>query len=567
MALYESLRLGYPIGSLLFLSSKEVGEKLSPRAFHGVGSKAANSKDFESLVLDGQQRITAGLSIKYGLEDVAGSEFYIDLKFVSDLIKKNEINIDDDDEIQRFTDSLDLEDYPYLVAKKSCKVRQNHFFEKDAKLIWTAFFSSEKSDLLDELIDKATDFEKKIYRRVIRKHLAPNFNIQVPVITLDNSFDMKGVARVFTTINTTGKLLTSFELVVAMLYPFGIQLEDDVSKFKQQYQYYCNMDKNGIILLQVIALLSGNSPKKSDLPDTIDAVSYKKYAEEAAILLNESGKFLTEHLGVGLDQTGRFVPYDAIFAPLAVVYKKYKQVISGKGSTEEANQRRKLQKWFIGSALVQEYQEGVHNKQGNHAIQMIEWLGDDQLEPKWLKDAYVTPKTKLATPSGAIGKLFICLLNSMSPKDPINNQNIGFGAGKAQSEVHHIYPTKWADKGLKDFRKGKDSVNLALNCMILSSDTNRDWLNFSPFDQVQKSAEAQPKGSNIAFNRYSQQLVNDEAFKILNSPAPRVKDFEDFIDARFAALVKYLRDFNVKDLSGGETDDVDPDEPSISEHD
>ncbi|MGM8061033.1 DUF262 domain-containing protein [Vogesella indigofera] len=79
ISLYNSLRLNYPIGSLLFLTS-DAGAKLDPRAFYGAGPKANSNAIQESLVLDGQQRITAGLSIYYGLEDDGNRGFYIDCK-------------------------------------------------------------------------------------------------------------------------------------------------------------------------------------------------------------------------------------------------------------------------------------------------------------------------------------------------------------------------------------------------------------------------------------------------------------------------------------------------------
>ena len=54
--LFDSLRQRYPIGSLLFLGGE--GSDLSPRTFHG-GASGAPKVPTESLVLDGQQRLTA----------------------------------------------------------------------------------------------------------------------------------------------------------------------------------------------------------------------------------------------------------------------------------------------------------------------------------------------------------------------------------------------------------------------------------------------------------------------------------------------------------------------------
>src|SRR5690606_1995795 len=132
----------------------------------------------------------------------------------------------------------------------------------------------EKQAVLDDLLDGSDKRERGIVRKVVRPHLAPNTDIQVPVIELGSDFDLASISKVFSTINSSGKLLTSFELVVAILYPHEITLEDDVDNFKQKYRYYANMDKNGEVLLQVVAMLSGRSPKKADLPKNIEPEHY-----------------------------------------------------------------------------------------------------------------------------------------------------------------------------------------------------------------------------------------------------------------------------------------------------
>src|SRR6185312_3444819 len=73
--LFDSLRLGYPIGG--FLHIKQNGNvELSPRGFVGALDEAdARTPDF--LVLDGQQRITAGLELFYGRGD---RHYFLDLK-------------------------------------------------------------------------------------------------------------------------------------------------------------------------------------------------------------------------------------------------------------------------------------------------------------------------------------------------------------------------------------------------------------------------------------------------------------------------------------------------------
>lgn len=555
MSLYESLRLGYPIGSFLFLTSDE-GQKLGPRAFHGAGQMASGHPDSESLVLDGQQRITAGISIYYGLNDVDGSEYYIDCRQIDALLKERKVNVDDEDQVKKFCKELDLED-SYLVAKPRKLDRKAHFAKSD--LLWTALLTDERATELDELLDSSDKRRKDVVRKVVRAHLRPNANIQVPVIELGKEFDLAAISKVFSTINSTGKLLTPFELVVAILYPHEIRLEDDVEEFKSTFRYYGNMDKNGEILLQVIALLSGKSPKKADLPKTIDPVMYKTHAKAAATQLNSAGEFLSSSMGVGLDVTDKLIPYDALFAPLAIVYDRLTK--KGFNNAEMGVAKQKLRRWFVASAIDQRYQEGVHNKQENDVQEIESWI-DGGPVPKWVESTVATPAVKHASPSGAIGKVFLCLINSQQPKDPIQNTVIGFRDGATSSQIHHIFPTRWAPKGIADFKKDRMETNVALNTMFLSTETNSDWLNFDPLTQVGQAEKA--LGSSASTSAFSSQMISATAIESLKKPAKLVADYEAFLEARYRSFVEKLLEFDIQS-SSQQSELIELDEPSIVE--
>jgi uncharacterized protein with ParB-like and HNH nuclease domain len=75
MLLLDSLRQGFPIGSFLFLQANPLID-LSPREFKGSAPGAAMGAA-EELVLDGQQRITAGLELFFGS---GSNHYFIDIK-------------------------------------------------------------------------------------------------------------------------------------------------------------------------------------------------------------------------------------------------------------------------------------------------------------------------------------------------------------------------------------------------------------------------------------------------------------------------------------------------------
>ncbi|WP_211828656.1 GmrSD restriction endonuclease domain-containing protein [Kistimonas asteriae] len=560
MSLYDSLRLGFPIGSFLFLTSND-GSKLGPRSFYGAGNKAAHKEECESLILDGQQRITAGLSILYGLDDAEGSEYYIDIKKVDALLKERKVNIEDEIAVKEFCDELEIDD-GYLTAKKRRKDRLEHFHK--SKLLWTPLLTGQFENTLDELTDDIADKrDKNIIRKVVKKHLRPKSNLQVPVIEPGNEFDLSSISKVFTTINTSGKLLTPFELVVAILYPHDVKLEDDIIEFKSKYGFYNNIDKNGELLLQVVALLAGRSPKKSDLPKNIDHTAYEMYGEKAAQQLDAVGEFLTSSLGLGLDVTDKLVPYDAIFAPMALAFDFISQNITDQ--VEIASAKSKLRTWFVASSIMQRYQEGVHNKQSRDLEDIKKWiLGGDREKPKWIKDAYISKQIKAASPNGAIGKLFHCLINSKKPEDPLQREPIGFGDGLHSTQIHHVFPTRWAPKGLKGYTKSDTEINLALNTMFLFSKTNGHWLNFPPNNQLKNSVNSVGSQS-AAYKIYKTQLFNDKSLEIISKNEMSVDDYDNFIEERYCEFVQIVSEYGVQEVKSKDSDLVEFESPSVVE--
>ncbi|UQB80121.1 hypothetical protein KI429_12870 [Pseudomonas shirazica] len=131
------------------------------------------------------------------------------------------------------------------------------------------------------------------------------------------------------------------------------------------------------------------------------------------------------------------VPYDAIYAPMALALKEINRR-NFKG-LERTNAEKKLARWYVGSALSQRYQEGVHNKQVRDYEDFKLWLDDDLSSPSWITEVAI-PRLLRHSPNGAIGKLIRGFINARSPKDPVSSNGIGFRSGAFQTEKHHIFP-------------------------------------------------------------------------------------------------------------------------------
>lgn len=552
--LFDSLRQRYPIGSLLFLGGE--GADLSPRTFQGSVPDAQKAVT-ESLVLDGQQRLTAGVHLFHG---TGARQYFLDLTSLRGLVAEAKLDLKNKTETQKFAASLDTED-AYLVAREA--VADPRALLIDNHLLATSILADSPSlnQALLDYVKKYSDSEPLLFMLV-----SPYFSMTnlepVPFVTIDAGTQLEAISRIFTTLNTTGQLLTPFELVVAILYPKGIHLVQEYRDLCQIGKYFPNMDLTGEILLQTIAMLAGADPKKANLPRTIKPEIWTQHYEAAFDALEDLGAFLTNELGAGLDvKDASLAPYDAIYAPMACVYRAFKaKKLKG---TDEAAAKRKLEQWYVGSALSQRYQEGVHNKQRRDYADFMLWLDKDDATPVWLKDVQV-PILNRASFEGAVGRLVQSLINSRDARDPLTNNKVGFRQGASPTEKHHLFPTKYLST-IPEWDKKQDSGDVIANLMFVERETNRTWINQNPADHITQALKGAIKEPALR-GFYQAQFIEDKAFELLKKPKKAKADFLEFLELRQSTIRKFIGDRFGFPLNNVEIqEDLDEEEQIIEE--
>lgn len=548
--LYDSLRLRYPIGSFLFLAGS--GEKLSPKVFNGHAAKALdNTTTF--LVLDGQQRLTSGIHLFYAS---GKRQYFLDLNKIDELIKDADIDIEDEQSVYDFCRSIDYEE-GYLVSKQSVNDPRSLLITNH--LLCTSILTS-KVSLQVASLDYIKSYPNKtdLIYRVIVPHFALSETDSVPHIDIDERTSISAISRIFTTLNTTGQMLTPFELVVASLFPAKIDLQKEVASYREEGRYYPQMDSTGEILLQTIAMLAGVDQKKSNLPKNINSQNYIQHKATAFKALEGLGQFLTDNMGCGLDVTGGLVPYDAIYAPMAKAYLHVENKgISGPDLAETHN---KLSLWFAASSLTQRYQEGVHNKQTRDFREVVAWI-DGGGKPQWIADA-TTPSLLNKSFDGAIGKFIQCCINQHEPRDPVvTAHRIGYRSNANPTEKHHIYPSKFVHH-LKGWDKKSDSANTLLNMMFVDRQTNKRWLNADPKNHINEALQNLTEPQLLGV--YQKQFISPEAFALLRSPEKTKDEFADFLNTRQSTIRAWiLAEFGIPPQQSGT--DADDDELALEE--
>jgi hypothetical protein len=520
--LFDSLRQRFPIGALLFMErNPDIG--IVPRPFEGTAEILETTVP-SAFVLDGQQRITSGLAIYYGL---GASQYYLDLQQLWKLAGEQTVDFSKAVSVQAFLDDLEPDD-GYCVGRMR---RSDPLALIERHLLYTGVLHDTFAtrDLLRRYTDKFPD-RTAFIDGVIRDSFRLGADVHVPVTRVEKNRPVEAVSRIFATLNTTGQPLNSFELVVAILYPAGIRLRTDIQENRELFPHYANMDRTGEVFLQTIAMLDGKPPKKSQLPKTIKPEAYLKYRNDSVDLLERLGVFLTERLGVGLDQTNSLIPYDSIFAPMALVLKRLNEL--GLKSADKTIAERKLQKWFVASALANRYQEGVHNKQDRDRREVEAWIESegDSMQPSWITELKI-PRLTSDGPDGAIGRLMRCLINLRKPIDPVTEHAVGYRPGAVVSAKHHIWPTRWCDKYMKGGWSKADTSDLALNITMVSQETNIRWVNADPANQLQEIRTAHTSELTMA-QTLTAHFLDKTCVEIMRRPDKTKDDFQSFLVAR-----------------------------------
>jgi len=563
MNLFDSIRMGFPVGAFLIAATNQ-GLELGKRHFRF--SNPEEDKEPQTLVLDGQQRLTAGIQLLIGESEEQLTHYFVSVpkvrenftEFCASESVTFEDGLDDDTVVDKFLAQLTTDD-GYIVAKPGKAKLSSRF--RDEGLIHTPLlfkphnkrYEAHKEEFLAQ-----NSHQKKLLINVIEYGMKIDSGPSVPQIVIPAKQGVEAVSRIFSTLNTSGKVLTPFELVVAILYPKGVDLKADVEAGAEGLVYYPNMDPSREIVLQTAVLLEGHDPKKAGLPKTLTADIWKQNKERSFNALEAVGKFLSENLDMPLQKTSVYTPYDSIFAPLAFAWDQAK--VGGiTNAVERSEAFRKLRKFVVGSTLTQRYQEGVHNKQKSDAFRLVEWLQGEanKNEPVWLKEA-VIPSLKDKSPKGAIGKLMLMLLSRNSPKDPITDEPVAL---HAEGEDHHIFPTNFVSD-LSGWNKSQHSSNLALNIMRTGKATNKEFSNVDPVRQIIKS-EKSSSSPATHLKCYNDQLISEQALAIIRRENKGVSDYETFLSERERSFVEYIKnEFGMAHSYDYEVDEVDNDEVS-----
>jgi len=543
--LFDSLRSGFPLGSLL-LAGAETFNQAKP--FQGAETTDTSKSKF--FVLDGQQRLTAGIQLfKPNLES-QNTFYFIDIVKVQKLLKEwadiEGKNVDDDSDIDEFGAKHLEADDSYLVGKVNVKDPWGFFVSR--KLLFTPYLLKENDNRWDErkeeYLEKHPEDKKLI--QVIQSlfRSKKDYNPSLGAIIVDEE-DPRTLSRIFATLNSTGIPLSSFEITVSEMWGEGVRLLDDIEAISHLVENYDTLDPNKTNILQLALMLAGQNHKKANLPKELSAPIWNKFKDDASEALNKASEFLIEDCGCPVDHTLSFIPYEPALLPIAFVLWKSKEL-----KLDTTQTIKILQRYFFDSALTTRYTEGVHNKQSQDAKHLILALKDKSPDIVFDNFDRLFSGAVSISRTGAPGKAALCFFNKQKPIDPLTGKNVYLGA--QNSNVHHIFPQKL----LGDWGIDKRKINGVTNLMLVSFDTNRRFTNHPPHVQID-ICKNEYADCESALNR---QFITSDCVEILRRPNPSRADFDEFIGLRGKAIDAALAaqlSINVKESADDGTEEID----------
>ncbi|MCD4523719.1 DUF262 domain-containing protein [Nocardioides sp. cx-173] len=495
---------GHPLGVVMLLKAGNDQIRFKPRPVEGA--KVPDGAVAESLLLDGQQRLTSltqALTAD-GVVDTMDSRgkrmsrrYYVDI----DLALEGEDRMDEavlslpGDGVERTNFGKDI----VRDVSTSEKEREQGLFP--FRLL---FGGADTVTWLFALEDKeeASQFHAQV--------IQPANTYNIPAIELDNSTSKSAVATVFEKVNTGGLSLNVFELLTATFagdktyfdkHGTDFRLNDDWKETQAKFASYPVLaGLENTDFLQALTLLATRKRNLADTGSRPPAISAKRedvlkltlddYLEWVGPL-REAFIWASDFLADRHIFDTRFLPYAKQLVPLAAI-----RVVMGHDA-DLLGPRKRIVRWFWCGILGELYGSAIETRFVRDLEQVPAWArGDvDAPTPNTINDAtFVESRLhSLRTRLAAAYKGIYALLLDHKARDWMEDKALD----KVQYvnlavDIHHIFPQKWCNEnGIDD--EHRESI---VNKTAISAVTNRTIGGAAPsayLQVIEKKAQISPE--------------------------------------------------------------------------
>lgn len=552
-SLIASVSQSFPIGAVMTLENGGTDVRFKARLIEGVNVQDASTEP-ETLILDGQQRLTAlfqSLMSGQGVytRDTKGQKdrryYYLDmqkciltgndreeavLSFGADLQLRNfrgEVTLDLSKPENAYANDM----FPVPQLFNSADWRHGYYSHWD--------FNSEKIELFDK-------FEREVIKRFEQ--------YDVPVIRLNKETPKEAVCLVFEKVNTRGVTLTVFELLTATFAVSDFHLREDWAKREEHLREHPVLEAlESVSFLRAITLLttansgSAVSCARRDIL-RLEVQDYENWANLAEEGFAKAARFLHRQKIFN----AKDLPYQSQIVPLAAILAHLGEV----GETEGAQQ--KITQWYWCGVFGEMYASATDTRLANDFTQVTAWVREDETSGTGVRESQNEPRTIREANFHANRILELRTRNSAAYKGVhallMREGCLDFRTGESiesqtffddNIDIHHIFPKSWCQKqGIET-----SVSNSIVNKTALAARTNRKIGGCAPsryLCTLQQDAQ-------IDRNRMDEILSSHR----IPVDALRTDAFEEFFNGRKEELLKLIAEAMGKPVFRDEDDNSD----------
>ena len=539
-SLIASVSQSFPIGAVMTLETGHPDVCFKPRPIKGVDLTQIQ-KEPETLILDGQQRLTAlfqSLMSKQGVYtlDTRGKEhyryYYLDMEqCIKDEINREEAVLSCRKDLLRLQSTRgEIDLTPDAQEDLVTKEYDNAVFP-----IHRIFDANDWGDGYKKHWDD-DPLKKNLFNQFDRKVIKCFESYDVPVIRLKKDTTREAVCLVFEKVNTRGVTLTVFELLTATFAASDFLLREDWEKRDARLKESPVLeDVDSTHFLRALTLLATNSNPNTPISCTrreilrLPVSDYKKLAGQVEAGFKEAARFLHSQKIFN----ARDLPYPTQLVPLTAIFADLDGEI-------EPSMKAKIVQWYWCGVFGEMYGASTDTRFANDFSEVTAWVKGEPDVPRTIREANFQENRllELRTRNSAAYKgIFALLMHNDGCRDFRTGETIELQRFFNDNiDIHHIFPKRWCEKENID----KDIYNSIINKTALSSHTNR-MIGGKPPSEYLKNFEQHPQ-VELPLISETNSLDMDEIFKshLICPSALRADDFERFFEARKEALLEAI---------------------------
>ncbi len=538
-----SLSKAYPMGAIMCLNCGGDEIRLKYRTFESVG---ASTEDAETLVLDGQQRLTSLYCSLYGKAPVKTTNergqvieryYYLDMRRCLDPDEDRLDAIVSVPETRQVTRDFGREVVLDLTSREreieELMFPANLVFDSDGQDDWFTEYI-ERYELKSEEYDLWKSFKEDVLRTMT--------NYKIPVITLDKTTPREAVCKVFENVNTGGVSLTVFELVTATFATYDFDLRGNWTKVVRPRVWAVDKDirtdvMQGVdettFLTAMTLYTTYLAKRKREATDgkghtsckkkDVLALRYEDYDANLPALLD--GFDMARELLIG-ERIFRMrdLPYTTQLIPLAATCAYIGRKEFGKPAVKKI-----LRRWLWCGIFGEMYGGANETRYANDIEDLVAAVEGTETQMRTVNAAYFqsTRLLGLQTRNSAAYKGVMALVFRESCLDFIDGEQMtAVKSMETPPDIHHIFPRAYCEKAGLDRTKWNSIVNKT----PLIARTNREIGGVAPSKYLPRIMKDAVISEDVLRARIESHLIDYDALAA-----------DDF-DAFFADRAKKLLD-------------------------